>query len=781
MELEKTYDAKKIESKIQSFWDKNKIYKFRNKGKVYSIDTPPPTVSGKMHMGHVFSYAQQDFVARFRRMVDNVFYPFGTDDNGLPTERLIERLKKVKSENLSRLDFIKLCLKTLSEITPGFVEQWKNLGVSADYDVYYSTIDDQSRQISQRSFIDLYKRGFVYKKEFPTIWCPECQTAIAQAELDDEEETGLFSTLRFKVDGEDLLIATTRPELLAACVAVFVNPADKKNKKFVGKKAKVPLFNFEVPVLEDASADMEKGTGVLMVCSYGDRFDVDAIARHNLIPRLIMNPDGTINVVGYKGLKVKEARKKIIRDLRENNLIKEEKQISHVLNVHDKCGTHVEFIMTEQWFIKILQNKVKLIKQGRKLNWYPDYMYKRYENWVKGLEWDWSISRDRHFGIPIPVWVCKKCDEIILPKLNELPVDPLQIKKRCSKCKQFAEPETKVLDTWATSSLTPQIASSLVKNKIKIPYSLRPQAHDIIRTWAFYTIVKSFYHDKKIPWNDVMISGFVTLHGEKMSKSKGNVIEPEKVLHKFGVDALRFWAGGPKIGEDLDYREEDLIIGKKFITKLWNASRLAFMNLQDYKGKKVKLEMMDRWLLSKLNNVIKESTDSFYKYNPGESKRVVEYFFWSVFCDNYLEIVKDRLYNPKIRGKRARESAQYTLYISLLTVLKLMAPIVPHVTEEIYQKGFRKREKDKSIHISKWPKYDKRMFDKKIEKIGDDVVHIVSKVRQFKAKNNQSLKVPVVLTLEKRYKKEFKDVMEDLKATLNAKKVNFGSSFNVRF
>ncbi|MBU0958097.1 MAG: valine--tRNA ligase, partial [Nanoarchaeota archaeon] len=764
----KGYDAKEVEEKWRKYWEKEKIYKFDSKKgkKVYSIDTPPPTVSGKMHIGHAFSYAQQDFVARFRRMKQGVFYPFGTDDNGLPTERLVEKLKNVKSKDMSREDFIKLCLKTLKEITPDFIEDWKKLGVSSDYDISYSTIDDNSRKISQKSFIDLYNKGEVYVADFPTIWCPECQTSIAQAELEDKEHGTLFSTLKFKSGNKDLLISTTRPELLPACVAVFVNPKDKRYKEFVGKKAKVPLFDYEVPVLEDESADIEKGTGVLMVCSYGDRFDVDAINRHKLEPKIVLEKDGTLNVKEYEGLKIKDARKKILEDLEKAGLIKEQKHISHVVNVHDKCGTGIEFLNTEQWFIKVLDKKKKFLELGKKIKWYPEYMFKRYENWVKGLEWDWSISRDRHFGIPIPVWKCDKCDEIIVADEKELPVDPLQTEKKCKKCGEKARPEEKVLDTWATSSLTPQITSFLVDGKIKIPFSLRPQAHDIIRTWAFYTIVKSHLHENKIPWEDVMVSGFVTLGGEKMSKSKGNVIDPQIVLDNYGADALRYWAASSSLGNDLDYQEQDLVAGKKFINKIFNAAKFVFMNLENYKPKKKprKLERLDELFLEKLDKLVNSVDYRFENYEYSKAKFDVDNFFWKDFADNYLELVKFRVYNEKGDKKL---SAQYTLYESLLTILKLMAPITPFVTEEIYQNYYKKFEKEKSIHLCDWPKSSGKHKDK-YDDVFDKLVEIVGKIRQEKAKAQKSVKAEIKLSLEKRDFDMLKDMMDDFKAVVSA-------------
>ena len=783
----KHYDAKEVEEKIKKFWEKEKIYKFdsKKKGKIYSIDTPPPTVSGDMHIGHAFSYSQQDFIVRFRRMFENnIFYPFGTDDNGLPTERLVERINKVKSKEMSRSDFIELCLKTLKKITPDFIQQWKDLGISADYDICYSTIDKNSQKISQKSFIELFKAGRIYKKNFPTIWCPECQTAIAQAELEDKEFSSSFATIKFKTGDKTLPIATTRPELIPACVAIFVNPDDKRYKNFIGKKAEVPLFNYQVPVFEDKSADIEKGTGVMMVCSYGDKFDVDAINRYKLKPRIIFNYNGTLNFSEYKGMKIREARKKILENLKKAKLILDEKQISHMVNVHDKCGTEIEFLPTEQWFIRVLDKKKKLIEQGKKIKWHPDFMRKRYENWINGLEWDWNISRDRHFGVSIPVWYCRKCDETIIANEKELPLNPSEIEKKCSKCKGMAEPELKVLDTWATSSLTPQIASSLVGNKIKLPYSLRPQAHDIIRTWAFYTIVKAYLHENKIPWENIVVSGFVRLEGEKMSKSKGNIIEPRDAIQKYGSDSLRFWAAGSKLGEDLNYQENDLVTGKKFITKLFNASKFVFMSVGKTKPKKPKkLQRIDERFLIELNRVIFTITHRFENYEYSRAKFNAEEFFWKFFCDYYLEIVKRRIYNEKGDKKK---SAQYVLYQSLLAILKMIAPITPFITEEIYQTYFKRFEKTKSIHLTEWPKYDKKLEgwdDKNIKSHANELtlfVDLLTKIRAEKTKARKSMNTECILTINKINYEDLKKVLEDLKNVTNAKEIKTGK-FRVEF
>ncbi len=788
--MDKDYNFGECEVRWNKYWDGKKVYRFDPKSKkpIFSIDTPPPTVSGKMHIGHAFSYAQQDFVARYHRMKgESVFYPFGTDDNGLPTERLVEKLKNVRASKMPRDEFIKLCLVTLEEIGPSFVQDWKNIGVSCDFNLFYSTINDHCRRISQKSFIDLYNGGRAYRKEAPTIWCPECQTAIAQVELEDKELDSTFNDVNFMLEnGGKIIIATTRPELLPACVCVYVHPEDSRYKKLVGKELIVPLFKQRVPVFADESADPEKGSGVLMVCTWGDRYDVEAAKKRKLQPRVVLDRDGRMNGLAgkYKGLTIKEARRSILKDLESEGLLIAKKSIKHTVNVHERCGTEIEFLATSQWFINYLDLKDKFLECGRRIKWYPEFMIHRYENWVKGLLWDWCISRQRYFGVPFPVWYCKECGAVILADEKDLPMDPLfsSPKKPC-KCgsKEFI-PEKDVLDTWATSSLTPQIAIQLVKDK-KVrkklfPMSLRAQAHEIISFWAFNTVVKSYFHENNIPWENIMISGFVTLEGEKMAKSKGNVVEPQIILQKYGADCLRFWAASSKLGEDFDYQEKEFVAAKKFVTKLWNASKFCFMHLQDYDCKKPKnLELIDKWLLIRLNELVRISTESFESYEYSKTKAETENFFWHTFCDNYLEIIKDRLYNSDKYGEEAKLSAQYTLYNSLLTIIKLMAPITPYITEEVYQMYYAKNDKHKSIHVSEWPKFDKKLVDKKLENLGDEAIDMISKVRQFKSANGKSLKEPVKVTLPN----SLKPLEADLKAVLNASELDFGKEFKVSF
>jgi len=775
-----------LEKETTEKWKKAEMFRFneKTKKKIYSIDTPPPYVNAPVHIGQAVTYCYMDFFARYRRMKGyEVIFPLGLDRNGLPIEIAAEKKFGISAFNTPREKFLDYCKKLLNETSSETEDTFAKLGISFTsykrgnhFGSVYLTDSEEYRTLTQATFIDLYKTGEVYKAEFPTIWCPECQTPVAQAELEDKEFDSVFSTLKFSCSGKDLLIATTRPELLQACVGVFVNPKDKRYQNIIGKKAKVPIFNHEVPILEDESADLEKGTGVLMVCSYGDKFDVDAIQRHKLKPRIIFNKDGTTKEGAYKNLSIKEARKKILQDLRDKNLITDRKEISHVVNVHDKCGCGIEFLPTEQWFIKVLDKKRKLIEQGKKVNWHPKYMFKRYENWIKGLEWDWSISRERHFGVSIPVWYCRKCGEVILADEKELPVDPLNVKKKCPKCKEEAIPEKKVLDTWATSSLTPQLASSLIKNKIEIPFSLRPQAHDIIRTWAFYTIVKSLLHEKEIPWSDIAISGFVTLKGEKMSKSKGNVIAPQDVLENYGADALRFWAAGSKLGEDLDYQEKDLVTGTKMVTKLWNASNFVFMNLPKKIIKPNKLEKVDELFLQKLNDVIKKTTLGFEEYEYSKAKSEVERFFWNVFCDYYLEIVKWRVYNG---SKLEKESAYFTLYNILLNILKMISPIMPFITEEIFKEHYKK-ENSRSIHLCEWPNEFKVSKEKSDEKIFEKLIEIIGKIRQEKTKAQKSMKAEIKLSLSKKEMVLLKPVLEDLKHVVNAREIREGK-FGVEF
>ncbi|MEM2139147.1 MAG: valine--tRNA ligase, partial [Candidatus Woesearchaeota archaeon] len=745
---------------------------------------------------------------------------FGTDDNGLATERLIEKMKNVKAVKMKRSDFIKLCLDTLEEIRPDFVQDWKNIGMSCDFDLFYSTINEHCRKISQKSFIELYKKGREYRKESPTIWCPECQTAIAQVELEDKELDSTFNNIVFKIVDEkinekneknsvveNLIIATTRPELLSSCVAVFVHPNDERYKKYIGKKAKVPLFEHIVSIIADERVSMDKGTGCVMCCTFGDQTDIEWYKAYNLPLRVSITKDGRMTELSgkYKDLKIVDARKEIINDLKNSGLLINQKQIKHNVNVHERCGTPIEILNTKQWFIKYLDLKEDFKKAGLQLKWYPDFMKSRLVNWIDGLQWDWCISRQRFFGVPFPVWYCKNCDYEVIADEKALPVDPIETEcpvKKCPKCgsSEFV-PEKDVLDTWATSSLTPILAIELVKGKKNyeklFPMDLRPQAHDIITFWLFNTLVKSHLHYNKNPWKNVMISGWaLDPHGKKMSKSKGNVIAPQEMIEKYSADSLRFWAAGSKLGDDLPFQEKDLVTGKKMVTKMWNASKFVLMHLKDYNHEKAKKELtienlnkIDKWVLSKLQKLIKNCTESFENYEYSKAKLEIEIFFWNIFCDNYLELVKDRLYNPSKYQEYEILSAKFTLYETLLIILKLVAPIMPFITEEIYQLYFaekeskkeeininhKQKENKKSIHLSKWPEFNENLIDNLSEEIGTFVINILSEVRKYKSSKKLSLKeeINIILECDKETREKLELILNDLKAVCYAKEIDF--------
>ncbi|MSS74365.1 valine--tRNA ligase [Candidatus Pacearchaeota archaeon] len=780
--MEEKQTQQQIEEKWRNFWEEKEIYKFNQKNikKIYSIDTPPPTVSGEMHMGHACSYSQQDFIARYKRMQGfNVFYPFGTDDNGLPTERLVEKKKEVKAKKMLREDFIKLCIQFLKETRTSFIQDWKNMGVSCDWTINYSTIDNHSRKIAQWSFIDLYKKGRIYRKQAPAMWCPECKTGVAQIEVKDKEFDSTFNDILFKCGRENLTIATTRPELLPACVALMINPNDKRYKKYSGKMAKVPLFDFEVPIIEDIRVREDKGTGIVMCCTFGDQTDMEWQKAYNLQIKKAINEEGRMTEISgkYKSLTIKEARKEILKDLKEKEILVSQKPIKHAVNVHERCDTEIEFITSKQWFVRYLDLKKDMLKWGQEFNWYPENMRHRYNSWIEGLQWDWLISNQRYFGVAFPVWYCKKCDTPIIAEEENLPVDPLLTKpiiKNCPKCKssEFI-PDNDVLNTWFTSSLTPQLAIQLMPKAIQpklFPMDLRPQAHEIITFWLFNTVVKSHLHYNKTPWKNTMISGLVTLRGEKMSKSKGNVVKPQEVLQKYGADALRYWSANSKVGDDIEYQEQEVLAGTKFLNKIQNATNFVFTNLE-HQSKTPELNETDRLFLNEINATIKKATEHFEKYDYAQAKMEADRFFWKVFADNYIEIVKNRLYNGT---KEEKASADYTLYQSLLTITKMMAPFIPFMAEEIYQKHFKKYEKSESIHISEWPTEIKIKSSKDDEKIWQRMLEIIYQVRQAKSEAKKSMKAEVILIITKDDFKILKNVLSDIKSVCNAKEIKEG-------
>ncbi|MFA5406065.1 MAG: valine--tRNA ligase [Candidatus Nanoarchaeia archaeon] len=734
------YDPKAIEEKWVKRWEKDSTYKYNPKSNkpVYSIDTPPPTVSGKMHIGHASSYTQFDVIARYKRMSGyEVFMPFGTDDNGLPTERLVEKLKWVKGSKMKRDEFTKLCFNTVKEIRGDFIQDWKNIGMSCDFTLLYSTIDEHCRKISQRSFIELYLAGREYQMKSPTIWCPTCETAISQVELEDKDLESEFIDVKFKLeDDSDLIIATTRPEMFPACVAIFAHPTDKRYKKLFGKKARVPLFNQLVPIMPDEHADPAKGTGIVMCCTFGDQTDIEWYKAHKLPLKMIINKDGLMNESAgkYAGMKIKDARLEVIKDLEKNGLLVNRKKIIHSVNIHERCGTEVEILESKQWFIKYLDLKNKFIELGDKIKWRPEYMKVRYDNWIKGLRWDWCISRQRFYGVPFPVWYCNKCGEVKLADINDLPVDPLVDKPKTNCCcgSNDFTPEKDVLDTWATSALTPKLAIELTDKTVwkKLwPMSLRPNAHDIITFWLFNTMVKGYLHDKVVPWKEIMISGHMQdSHGRKMSKSKGNTVEPQEVIKKFSADALRYFVTNVSLGDDYPYKEQEVLRGSKFANKLWNAGK--FIQMHEIKGKEIKKDLADECIINELNKIIKKTTDYLNDYNYSGAKKELVDFFWGEYADYYLEIIKHRLYGD---DKASRNGAIKTLKETFNAILKMIGIFMPFVTEELWRELYDKKT---SIHNQYWP--DAGQVTKKHDELWLLIKELISQGRQYKVSKQLS-------------------------------------------
>lgn len=778
--LDKKYNAQEKEIKWMDYWKENKTYSFNRNGKeVYSIDTPPPTVNGKIHIGHIFSYTQTEMLARYKRLRGyNIFYPFGFDDNGLPSERLVEKEQGKRAHEIGREEFTKLCYETTDKYEEDFQALFNRMGVSTDWDMHYKTVSPSTIKISQKSFLDLIEKHHCYHKESPALWCNECLTSIAQAELETKTVKTTFNYVTFKTveDDEEFTIATTRPELLPAIVCVFVNPNDEKHNKLIGKTAHIPVIDVEVPIMADEKVAIDKGTGVVMCCTFGDQTDIEWWKKYNLPLKYIFTDNGRIvdSVPNYGGLKIKEARKKIVEDLQAGGYIVKIEELEHEVQTHERCGKEVEYSVMKQWFIDTMSHKEDFLKIGNEIKWHPAHMHARYDEWVNNIAWDWCISRQRYFGVPFPVWYCKECGEPIFAKKEDLPVNPLVDKPKVEKCRKCSctefVPETDVMDTWATSSVTPLINMRYDEKEnyedILKPMSLRTNASEIIRTWDFYTIVKSFYHFGQRPWDNVMISGFVMAgKGEKISKSKGNSkAEPMDLINQYSADVLRYWAGTGRLGTDVVFSEETLLRGKKLVNKIWNVSKFIEMHLSDYEDKEFKdFEYVDKWILGRFQEMEKQFINYLEEYEVGLALNILEKFFWE-FCDNYIEIVKHRLYRPEEFGDIPRYSGQKTVYTLLFKLLQDFSIFFPFITEEIFQELYHNNN---SIHTTEIKPLDYN-FAEEI-KFGDEMIEIISQARGAKTNNNVSLKTPIKklsIGINEGLKKAIDNSLKDFKATL---------------
>ncbi|MDR0571295.1 MAG: valine--tRNA ligase [Rickettsiales bacterium] len=822
-ELDKRYNFADCEKKWQEYWQNNKIYKFNleDKENVFSIDTPPPSVSGELHMGHIFGYTQMDAIARMQRMAGkNVFFPIGYDDNGLPSEKYVEKKIKRRGKSMPRQEFVEICDREIVSVEHLMYDLFISNSFSFDFDNEYRTISPQSRKISQMSFIDLYNNNHIYRKEEPVIWDVIDQTALSQADLEDKEFDSQMNYInftlvnRFDREEENLEIMTTRPELLPACVAVFCHP--DVYKQFKDSEVRTPL-GVVVPMLTDESVDKEKGTGVMMCCTFGDQADVEKWKKYNLQLRNIMDEQGILRLSDFTdidrkykenldGLFVEKARTKILELLEKGGKIaRKPTPIKHMVKVGERSKYPIEILIKKQWLIKIIELKEELHKKVSECKWNPEYMEIRAHNWINGLSWDWCISRQRFFGVPIPIWYSRRKGEegkVILASPEQLPVDPMTDLPKGYSLNDI-EPEIDVLDTWATSSITPMLNTCAINDDLccndkksdvlKLPFDLRFQGHDIITTWAFYTIVKANYHQNVVPWKNVLINGHcLSPDGTKMSKSLGNVVNPVKVIKENGSDAVRYWAINSSLGVDTSFSTDVIKNGQKLITKLFNAAKFAEIHFKNLENKTFNLKEdlsdgnifkpVDLWLISKMRLLIDEYNKCVASFDYRKGLEITERFFWDCLCDNYLEIVKLRCYGvqgtkyqnislsemEKSVIKKEQDSAIKTVYYTLYALLKLFSPFIPVITEEIFYNLYEEKfSEDKSIHRrgSFADIGDFEVFEVP-KQLAEEVIKILFEIRKYKSERSMSIK-DIIETVEVSTKFDLNDCLEDLKNVSN--------------
>ncbi len=774
-------------------WESDGTYRFDRshaRSEIFSIDTPPPTVSGSLHMGSAFGYVQTDAIARFQRMRGReVFYPMGWDDNGLATERRVQNFYGVRCDPslphdpnfvppdkpgkqeipIDRPNFVALCGQLVLEDEKKFEELWRRLGLSVDWSLTYTTIGRQAQRTSQRAFLRNLARGEAYRADAPTLWDVDFRTAVAQAELEDRELAGAYHALRFhKDDGSDLMIDTTRPELLAACVAVVAHPDDERFQPLFGTSVVTPLYGVRVPVVAHRLADPEKGTGAAMICTFGDVTDVVWWRELHLDTRAIVGPDGRIKaappeaisgagVTAYEeiaGKTVKQAQKIVVEQLQSSGeLDGEPRPITHPVKFYERGERPLEIITSRQWYFKNggrdADLRAELVRLGRELRWHPEHMRSRYETWIDGLNADWLISRQRYFGVPFPVWYRVDAegnvehDDPILAAEETLPVDPSTQTPPGYDESQRGAPngfvgDPDVMDTWATSSLTPQIATGWVDDadlfERTFPMNLRPQGPEIIRTWLFDTVVRAWFEHGGLPWADATLNGWILdPDRKKMSKSKGNVVTPMPLVEQYGADALRYWACNGRPGVDTAIDEGVMKIGRKLAVKMLNASKFVLRVAGDADdGVAGPTDPIDQAMLVALAELVGEATVAFDQFDYARSLERTERFFWS-FCDDYVELVKDRAYGS--RGAEHAASAGHTLRTCLSTLLRLFAPCLPYVTEEVWswwQEG--------SVHRSPWPEAPQASGD---VSVFTTAAGVLGAVRKVKSEQKVSLATPV--------------------------------------
>jgi valyl-tRNA synthetase len=789
-----------LEAKWTARWERDGVYRFdraKTRAGIYAIDTPPPTVSGSLHVGHVFSYTHTDIIARYQRMRGReVFYPMGWDDNGLPTERRVQNYFGVRCDPslpydpafappekplknpipVSRPNFIALCERLTAEDEQAFEALWRTLGLSVDWSMTYTSVGRDAQRVSQQAFVRLLRRGLAYQLEAPTLWDIDFRTAVAQAELEDREVTGAYHRVRFaRADGAGTIaIDTTRPELIPACVALVAHPDDERYKPLFGTEAVTPLFHARVPVKPHPLADPEKGTGAAMICTFGDVTDVTWWRELALPVRAVILPDGrfravtwgtgeweTTNAVGAQeaydqlaGLTAQKARARIVELLSAmGDLLGEPRPITHPVKFYEKGDRPLEIVTSRQWFIRTIEFRDALIARGRELAWHPSYMRSRYENWVEGLNGDWCISRQRFFGVPFPVWYPLGSDgrvqyeRAIVADEATLPVDPSTDVPPGYTADQRERPngftgDPDIMDTWATSSLTPQIAGRWADDPDLFarvfPMDLRPQAHDIIRTWLFYTVVRAHLEHGTVPWTNAAISGWVLdPDRKKMSKSKGNVVTPMALLEEHGSDGVRYWAASGRPGTDTAFDPGQMKVGRRLAIKLLNASKFALGRAEP---RAPITAPVDRGMLTGLARLVADATDQLDAYNYATVLERAERWFWS-FCDDYLELVKNRRYGAQ--GDALAGSANSALLVALDAILRVFAPFLPFVTEEVWSWW-----REGSVHRAPWPtaaEIDRQIGgpDEAGARALERAALVLGEVRKAKSEGKRPLTTPV--------------------------------------
>jgi len=776
-----------VEMDWERHWEEWGIHRFNwedTARPVFVIDTPPPYPSGDFHMGNVLNWTYIDVVARYKRMCGfNVLFPQGWDCHGLPTEVATEKAHKIRRSDVSPAEFRRLCEEWVNQYIDIMKKAIIRLGCSVDWTTEYKTMDPNYWRKTQLSFVLLYQKDLVYRGEHPINWCPRCETAIADAEVEHEKKRGQFAYIRFKLKDQEeaILIATTRPEYIPACVVIAVHPDEERYKHLIGERALIPLFDREVEIVADEAVDRAFGTGAMMICTYGDKADVAAVAHLHLPVIKLVDEQGRLTKEAgrYAGMTTEEAKKAILRDLKKEGLLDRTESIEQEVGICWRCKTPIEILLKKQWFMKTKQLTGDVVDTTMKIDWFPDYMKFRLIDWTNSLDWDWVISRQRVFATPIPVWYCAKCDEVVVADAEELPVDPktTTTKKRCTKCGGGLVPERDVLDTWFDSSISCAHHAGWPDrpdwHKF-YPDDLHPSGNDIIRTWAYYLIVRSLALFGETPYKAALINGMVLgSDGRKMSKSLGNYVSTPEVFNKYGSDAARQWAtGGGSTGSDVPFRWEDVEYGRRFMRKLWNACRFTSMQLENFDPKHLseELTVLDRWLLSRLERLIVEVTEALESYQFSNALNAVRNFTWHMLCDHYIEDTKHRFY----KEAAGRSAAQFTLYHGIYRVLQLLAPFCPHITEEIYQNMFAEKERD-SIHLTNWPELDRSKIDDEAEKRGDMIVALIRDVRGEKARRglplNAELRSLTIYAGDSLTQKAIEEGLDDIAATVKASEV----------